>query len=110
MSSNALNVFYKREGFQGKHVPHGWRSSFSTIMNAHYERALTGKDRILIERLVIDLMLAHIPPGLSANELDYNRGAYLERRREIAQEWADFLLQDAVSATTMLEGRRRRLD
>lgn len=110
MSSNALNVFYKREGFQGRHVPHGWRSSFSTIMNAHYERALTGKDRILIERLIIDLMLAHIPPGLSATELDYNRGGYLERRREIAQEWADFLLEGAAPAIAMLDGRRRRLD
>jgi integrase len=110
MSSNALNVFYKREGFQGRHVPHGWRSSFSTIMNLHYERLLTGNDRILIERLIIDLMLAHIPPGLSANELDYNRGAYLERRREIAQEWADLLLDGAAPAMAMLEGRRRRLD
>lgn len=110
MSSNALNVFYKREGYQGKHVPHGWRSSFSTIMNLYYERSLTGKDRILIDRLIIDLMLAHTPSGLSANELDYNRGAYLERRREIAQEWADFLLDEAAPAKMLLEGRRRRLD
>ncbi|HNK16648.1 MAG TPA: integrase arm-type DNA-binding domain-containing protein, partial [Nitrospira sp.] len=33
MSENTLSYFYNRCGYQGRHVPHGWRSSFSTIMN-----------------------------------------------------------------------------
>src|SRR3546814_5129691 len=33
LSDNALGVLYQRLGYKGRHVPHGWRSSFSTIMN-----------------------------------------------------------------------------
>lgn len=34
ISNNTLNVAYRRfTGYEGKHVPHGWRSTFSTIMN-----------------------------------------------------------------------------
>jgi len=40
MSENAIGYLYNREGYQGRHVPHGWRSSFSTIMNNRAERAL----------------------------------------------------------------------
>lgn len=108
MSSNALNMLYKREGLQGRHVPHGWRAAFSTIMNDRFERALPGTERLLIERLIIDLMLAHVPAGMSATELVYNRAAYLPRRREIAQDWADLLLENARSAAELSEGPRRR--
>lgn len=108
MSSNALNMLYKREGLQGRHVPHGWRAAFSTIMNDRFERALPGTERLLIERLIIDLMLAHVPAGMSATELVYNRAAYLPRRREIAQDWADLLLEGARSAAELAEGPRRR--
>jgi integrase len=38
MSENTLSYFYNRCGFQGRHVPHGWRASFSTIMNEWAER------------------------------------------------------------------------
>jgi hypothetical protein len=33
MSENALSYLHLREGLRGRHVPHGWRSSFSTVMN-----------------------------------------------------------------------------
>jgi len=39
---------------------------------------------------VIDLMLAHVPKDKV--EGAYNRAAYMTRRRELAQEWADMLL------------------
>ena len=42
------------------------------------------------DRAVIDLMLAHQPVGVEAH---YNRAAYMTRRRQLAQEWADLLLQ-----------------
>ena len=67
---------------QGRHVPHGWRASFSTIMNEWAERGGTPGDRH-----VIDLMLAHIPEGVSGSEGAYNRAAYLKRRREITEAW-----------------------
>lgn len=87
MSENTLSYFYNRCGYQGRHVPHGWRASFSTIMNEWAERGGTPGDRH-----VIDLMLAHIPEGVSGSEGAYNRAAYLKRRREITDAWGAMLL------------------
>ena len=87
MSENTLSYFYNRCGYQGRHVPHGWRASFSTIMNEWAERGGTPGDRH-----VIDLMLAHVPEGVSGSEGAYNRAAFLQRRREIADAWGTMLL------------------
>ncbi len=86
MSENTLSYFYNRCGYQGRHVPHGWRASFSTIMNEWAERNGTPGDRH-----VIDLMLAHVPEGISGSEGAYNRAAFLDRRRELSREWARML-------------------
>ena len=45
------------------------------------------------DRHVIDLMLAHVPDGISASEGAYNRAAFMQRRREIANEWGRILLE-----------------
>lgn len=101
MSENALNVMYRRiPAYAGRHVPHGWRSSFSTIMN---ERAID-LDRPG-DRAIIDLMLAHKPAGVEAH---YNRAAYMNRRRELAQEWADMLLEGFSSPAELIDGPRKR--
>lgn len=101
IDANALNVNYRRvPGFGGRHVPHGWRASFSTIMN---ERASV-LDRPA-DRAIIDLMLAHQPSGVEAL---YNRAAYMPRRRAIAQEWADLLLEGMPGPETLVEGPRKR--
>lgn len=102
MSENALSYMYLRVGLKGEHVPHGWRSTFSTVMNELTQKG--GKD----DRQIIDLMLAHIPEGISASELRYNRAQFMWRRREIANQWAALLLKNAPPATSLLEGRRRR--
>jgi hypothetical protein len=44
------------------------------------------------DRAIIDAMLAHRPKGESGSEMAYNRAAYMPRRREIAQDWADLLI------------------
>lgn len=49
---------YRREGYKGRHVPHGWRTSFSTVINERSERALGADQRFMVDRLVIDIMLA----------------------------------------------------
>lgn len=99
-SENALSTNYRRvPGFGGRHVPHGWRASFSTIMN---QRALD-QDRPG-DRAVIDLMLAHKPAGVESR---YNRAAYMDRRRQIAQEWADLLLKGFAPPDVLLSGPRR---
>ncbi len=99
ISENAVGYLYNRLVSNGRHVPHGWRSTFSTIMNERAQaQGLAG------DRAIIDLMLAHIPEGVEAS---YNRAAYMPRRREIAQEWADLLLADMPPAMELLEGPRR---
>src|SRR3546814_8623556 len=50
LSDNALGVLYQRLGYKGRHVPHGWRSSFSTIMNERRPR----------DREVIEIGRAHV--------------------------------------------------
>lgn len=96
ITDNALNVAYRRViGWEGKHVPHGWRASFSTIMN---ERALD-QERAG-DRAIIDLMLAHVTKGVEGR---YNRAAYMPRRRQIAQEWADLLCEGLAAPVTLLD-------
>lgn len=104
MSENALSFYYKRLGYQGRHVPHGWRSSFSTILNEHYaDEPSLG---VSWERL-IDIMLAHVPEGVSSSELRYMRAKFAKQRRQLAQTWADLLLKDAVPLDQVINGARR---
>lgn len=110
LSENAVGFLYNRLGYKGRHVPHGWRSSFSTLMNEHFAKLYVGQDpRLIIERLIVDLMLAHTPAGMSETELRYNRAAYMERRREIGQMWADWIMQGQKTPHEMLDGPRRPL-
>lgn len=110
LSENAVGYLYNREGYKGRHVPHGWRSSFSTVMNSRMERLFPGAEKLQIDRLIIDLMLAHTPAGMSHTELIYNRAAFMERRRELAEDWAALILDGADPAPELLEGRRRRVE
>lgn len=84
ISDSTLSGHYLDAGLRGQHVPHGWRSSFSTIMNER--AAIEDRER---DRQIIDLMLAHVPEGVEAA---YNRAAYMPRRRELACAWADMLM------------------
>ena len=101
ISENALSTNYKRvRGFEGRQVPHGWRSSFSSIMNQ-----LAADEGRQGEREIIDLMLAHRPAGVEAT---YNRAAYMPQRRRIAQAWADLLLQGQITPDELITGPRKR--
>ncbi|HMS19481.1 integrase arm-type DNA-binding domain-containing protein [uncultured Sphingorhabdus sp.] len=97
MSENTLSYFYNRCSYQGRHVPHGWRASFSTIMN---EWALGNGTPA--DRYVIDLILAHVPDGVSGSEGAYNRAAYLDRRRALLSMWASMLLDGFPAPAKML--------
>jgi integrase len=83
ISDSTLSKAYRDAGYRGRHVPHGWRSTFSTIMNE-----LAAENGNSLDREIIDLMLAHIKGDVEAA---YNRAAYMPRRRELAQLWADML-------------------
>jgi Arm DNA-binding domain len=99
LSDSTLSILYRRlPEFAGQHVPHGWRSTFSTVMNEWADA--NGRPG---DRQIIDLMLAHKPQGV---ESIYNRAAYMPRRRELAQIWADMLLGGLPPAGSLIEGKR----
>lgn len=95
ISENTLRALLIRAGYYQRHVPHGFRAAFSTIMNS---RAVTLS--LPNDRAIIDLMLAHVPPNKV--ESAYNRAAFMDRRREIAQEWADLLMEGLPRAASLL--------
>ena len=95
LTEAALERLLWRADLAGIHVQHGWRACFSTVMN----------DRNRSDRFVIDLMLAHKPKD--EVEATYNRAQHMSRRREIAQEWADLLLEAMPSAVELVNMRRK---
>jgi integrase len=77
MSQGALGSALKRLGYDSTvHVPHGFRSSFSTIAN----------EAGVSEPHVVEAALAHVTPGVAG---DYNRATYWEQRLLLAQWWAN---------------------
>lgn len=78
----AIGAIYKRAGYAGRHVPHGWRASFSTILN----------ERFPLERAAIDLALGHAPADRSKVERAYNRSEMLEGRRDLYRRWGAMLI------------------
>jgi integrase len=78
ISENAMNSALRRMGYtQEEHVSHGFRSSFSTIMNKRrYDPEL------------IEVSLAHKDTSVRGI---YNRGDYLEERAVLMQAWADLI-------------------
>ncbi len=99
ISDSTLSGAYRGiKGWEGRHVPHGWRSTFSSVMNER--AALAGRAG---DGDVIELMLAHKIAGVRGI---YMRAAHMQRRREIAQEWADALLAGFPPAEALLEGPR----
>jgi integrase len=75
----AIGALYARAGFGGRHVPHGWRATFATILN----ELCPG------EHTAIDRALAHSPKDKVAAA--YDRSEQLARRRRLFQAWADEL-------------------
>jgi integrase len=89
MTDATLSSVYKRMAggrYKGCMVPHGWRSAFSTIMNERAAELDRDGDRMLI-----DMILAHVPPGMSASEWAYNRARYRKPRGVLYQVWADMI-------------------
>lgn len=95
MSENAIGYLLNRAGYHQKHVPHGWRATFSSVMNECNPA----------DKAVIELMLAHVPKDKV--EGAYNRALHLARRKKLAQIWADMLLEGAPPAAALLDGPRR---
>jgi len=95
ISENALGYLLNRAGFHQRHVPHGFRATFSSSMNEMYPE----------DRQVIDIMLAHIMKDRV--EGAYNRSVHLSRRRELAQIWADLILEGQVGVDELVSTKRK---
>jgi integrase len=106
MSDAALSTLYKRMAdgrYKGRHVPHGWRAAFSTLMN---EWAMEhGKEG---DRLLIDLMLAHRPKGMSGSEFAYNRARFSARRRVLADAWSAMITEGLEHPDALLRNQEAR--
>ncbi len=79
-------------------VPHGWRSAFSTIMNER--AALLERDG---DRLMIDMILAHVPKGVSGSEWAYNRARYFGPKAALCQTWADMITKGLCPPDALLD-------
>jgi integrase len=90
LQRRAIGALLQSSPLASRFTPHGWRSTFATLMNERGER-----EGRAFDRQVIDLMLAHKPTGVSAAEGHYNRAQFGDRRREIALAWAELLLVGA---------------
>jgi integrase len=89
IGEGAIRILYQRAGFGDRHVPHGWRASFSTILN----------EQLPDERAAIDRALGHVGGGKGEEEKDinvkvegaYNRSTHMPRRRRLFDAWAQTL-------------------
>ncbi|MCP1260108.1 DUF4102 domain-containing protein [Acetobacter lambici] len=95
MCENALGYLLNRAGYHGRHVPHGFRSTFSSTMNERYPQ----------DHAVIELMLAHVSRDKVAGA--YNRALHLHRRRELAQLWNDLILEGQLPVEELVSGKRK---
>ena len=77
----AIGALYARAGYAGRHVPHGWRATFSTILNERFPE----------QRAAIDLALAHTLKRESESEGAYNRAQLLDQRNQVMVSWAQLL-------------------
>lgn len=102
MSNNTIGYRYNQCGYKGRHVPHGWRTSFSTIANERATRLNREGDRP-----IIDAMLSHKPKGVSAAEMAYNRARHMPARWELARWWADETMKGLAPAGELIAGFER---
>jgi integrase len=82
ISENFLSYQYKKLGYQGRHNPHGWRSSFRTIAAEKYK-----EHKFPFE--VIETQLHH-KIGDKVTQA-YLRTDFLEERRNLLKWWEEFL-------------------
>jgi integrase len=88
IGEGAIRELYIRAGYSGRHVPHGWRASFSTILNEELGEG---------SRTTIDMALAHSAKGKV--EAAYNRAQLLGSRRELMDRWGAMLLGQEIPHT-----------
>lgn len=86
---DALSKALRDMGFQGQHATHGFRAMLRTV----------ARERLKIDIDVLEAQLAHA----KADEIQaaYDRARFEDERRIVMQVWADFLHEQADSATVL---------
>jgi integrase len=79
MGEGAIRQLYIDAGYRGRHVPHGWRASFSTILN----------EELRGEGDIIEQALAHTPKDKV--KAAYDRAEQMARRRALFDQWGAML-------------------
>lgn len=93
MSNNTILKAIERLGYKGQTTGHGFRAlAMSTI-----------KERLGYRHEVIDRQLAHAP--LNKVDAAYDRAMFLDERRKMMQEWADYLEGQAGKSNVVKFGR-----
>ena len=92
MRADASDYVLRRVDYRARHRPEGWRHSFATIM----------AQRPPAYREILDGLLRQVP--VDAVKSAAARASQAERRRRIAQEWADLLLREFPHASQLLPG------
>lgn len=94
LQRSGLNAVFDRVlptiGLAGRHTVHGWRATFSTLMN----------DYDPTESRMIDAMLAHKVMG--DTEARYNHAKFKAARLKLATIWSDQLLAGAPDAFALV--------
>ena len=79
LSRDSLSKALREMGFQGEHTTHGFRASLRTL----------GRERLGIDVDVLEAQLAHAPKD--EIQAAYARVKFRDKRRQVMQEWADYL-------------------
>jgi integrase len=94
ISENSVRTALINMGYTSEvHTWHGFRATARTML----------AERLDCDPLVIEAQLAHAVKD--ANGRAYNRTKYLEQRRRMMQQWADYL--DTCAADKVLQFKRR---
>jgi len=91
VDANIVMRLINKIGYKGTMTGHGWRSVFSTWANNR-----------LYDSKVVETQLAH----LIGNETSraYNRAMYLPQRKQLLNDWANWLMPQAAQADLRLVG------
>ncbi|MCB1782853.1 MAG: tyrosine-type recombinase/integrase [Alphaproteobacteria bacterium] len=90
MSNNTILKGLARLGFQGRMTGHGFRAlAMSTI-----------KEKLNYRHEVIDRQLAHAPQSMVQRA--YDRAKFLDERKVMMQDWADYLDNIAQNGTVIV--------
>ena len=87
LGRNTIGKALRALGYEGKHCAHGFRSSFSTMLNKEYRD--DDENQKVWHNDVIELQLAHLEGNTRAIYRRFGPEALWKQRQNLMQHWAD---------------------